>query len=487
GVIITDVTVNPYELTGLSSGSMYDFYVRAVFDTTNSYWSLLGSFETLGAIPFDIAVFLEGPYNGIGMITTLNNLNQIPLDQPYDTSPWNYTGTESVSAIPNTNIVDWVLVELRETSGDVTTATAETMIARQAGFLLYNGSVVGLDGISHLTFDIEINENIYVVIRHRNHLDIISANLVTYTGGVYTYNFAADGNTYGDWNGHKELVPGIYGMIAGDGYSDGVVNDLDKSPLWDLSSGKTGYLPSDYNFDGEINNIDKDFYWFPNIGRFSQVPGDIFACGQQIIDQRDGQSYNTVLIGNQCWMAENLNVGDQIDGNMEQTDNAVIEKYCYSNNSVNCDDLGGLYQWDEVMEYQLTEGVQGICPDGWHVPTTAEYKILEGNTDSQYPVGDPEWDILVWRGFDVGLNLKSTSGWLSDGNGLDLYGFTVLSTGFRLGDGYFAKLGNESHFWTSTNETTGKSWVRRLDGYEDRSKNIYFIKEEGRSVRCLKD
>ncbi len=88
------------------------------------------------------------------------------------------------------------------------------------------------------------------------------------------------------------------------------------------------------------------------------------------VDDRDGQQYySTVLIDDQCWMAENLNYGDQIDGMYNQTNNSIIEKYCYNDLESNCDSLGGLYQWNELMEYTTEEGTQGICPDGWHVAT----------------------------------------------------------------------------------------------------------------------
>ncbi|MFP4471865.1 MAG: FISUMP domain-containing protein, partial [Bacteroidales bacterium] len=138
---------------------------------------------------------------------------------------------------------------------------------------------------------------------------------------------------------------------------------------------------------------------------FIEDPGG-FNCGDPLIDVRDGQSYATVQIGDQCWMAENLNLGERIDGSEEMADNGIIEKYCYDDDPANCETYGGLYQWNEMMQYN-TAGSQGICPEGWSVPTDEEWKTLEGTVDSQYPVGDPIWDNTDFRGFDVGLNLKS--------------------------------------------------------------------------------
>ena len=199
----------------------------------------------------------------------------------------------------------------------------------------------------------------------------------------------------------------------------------------------------------------------------------------------EGKVYNTVLIDNQCWLKENLNVGEMINANTNQTNNGVIEKYCYDNDSANCDEYGGLYQWSEMMEYTYTQGVQGICPPGWHIPTNDEWYILEGTVDSQYPVGDPIWISYGPRGYDAGLNLKSTSGWNSGGNGTDLYGFSVLPGGSHSSYYGFAGQGYTGTFYSSTNST--RPWSRGLyylsDGV-DINTNPASI---ARSVRCLKD
>jgi uncharacterized protein (TIGR02145 family) len=86
----------------------------------------------------------------------------------------------------------------------------------------------------------------------------------------------------------------------------------------------------------------------------------------------EGKTYNTVAIGNQCWLKENLDVGTQINGSLEQTNNSLIEKYCYGDLAANCTTYGGLYQWNEAMQYVTTPGTQGICPIGWHLPTQTD-------------------------------------------------------------------------------------------------------------------
>jgi len=97
-------------------------------------------------------VFLEGPFNGSQMLTDLNKAQLLPLDQPFNTTPWNYDGTESVATIPNGNIVDWVYVEIRSALWP-DSATSETTFGRQAAFLLNSGKIVSTDGVSNLAFD----------------------------------------------------------------------------------------------------------------------------------------------------------------------------------------------------------------------------------------------------------------------------------------------------------------------------------------------
>lgn len=91
-----------------------------------------------------------------------------------------------------------------------------------------------------------------------------------------------------------------------------------------------------------------------------------------------GQVYHTVIIGSQCWMKENLNLGKWLDQSQSQTanKNPIVEKYCWGNDFVNCDLWGGLYQWEEMMHYTTDAGSQGICPAGWHVPDSKDWKEL---------------------------------------------------------------------------------------------------------------
>lgn len=214
-----------------------------------------------------------------------------------------------------------------------------------------------------------------------------------------------------------------------------------------------------------------------------------FSCGSTFMDIRDGKVYNSVMIGSQCWMAENLNVGTKIDGNVNMQNNGVIEKYCNSNLESNCNIYGGMYQWAEAMQYVTTSGAQGICASGWHLPSDSEWKILEGTVDSQYGVGDPIWDIIGDRGLDAGGKLKETgtTHWVWPNTGAtNSSGFTALPGGSRNTDGTYPGFQIYGRYWTS-NESGTNAYRRvfstaRADIARDASSKNF-----GLSLRCVKD
>ncbi|MCD4695998.1 MAG: hypothetical protein K8S16_07130, partial [Bacteroidales bacterium] len=212
--------------------------------------------------------------------------------------------------------------------------------------------------------------------------------------------------------------------------------------------------------------------------------------GTPTVTDAEGNVYNTIQIGNQCWMAENLNVGIAINAtnggsnnNGDQTNNGIIEKYCYDNSTSNCATYGGLYQWDEVMQYSTTAGTQGICPAGWHIPTDDEWKVLEGTVDSLYGVGHPEWDGFGYRGFDAGMRLKSQTDW----NGDDASGFNGLASGsYSKFYDSFNYMGTYGSFWTSSEYSTHAYQRYLFDNNGEVGRN-HITKNDGRHVRCLKN
>ena len=202
---------------------------------------------------------------------------------------------------------------------------------------------------------------------------------------------------------------------------------------------------------------------------------DLLDAGKygEILDERDGQVYKTTQIGNQIWMAQNLNLETQ-------------NSRCYNNDSSLCNKYGRLYDWMETVNKQwfecdritscsLPSIVQGICPVGWHVPTKEEFETL----------------IKFAGTFVSGDNLKTPEGWNEISTGYDTYGFSALPAGEH-------ECGSPCHyegekevafFWTSTeNHETNVYYMFMKDSYGDASlsdnpKNTDWLL----SVRCLKD
>jgi len=220
-----------------------------------------------------LKAFLQGPYNGTEMTTDLNTNGQLPLGQPFNTPPWNYAGTEQVAAIPNASVVDWVLVELRETPGGASTATGATTVATRAGFILKNGDIVSIDGISPLSFDITVTANLYAVVYHRNHLPVLSSGALLLNGATYGWDFTTgSGQAFGGTNAQGEIGTGVWGLFSGDGDANLQVNNADKNDVWKPQSGSSGYKAGDFSLDGQVDNVDKNDFWKVNSGRSAQLP-----------------------------------------------------------------------------------------------------------------------------------------------------------------------------------------------------------------------
>ena len=185
-----------------------------------------------------------------------------------------------------------------------------------------------------------------------------------------------------------------------------------------------------------------------------------------LFDVRNGKVYKTVTIGNQVWMAENLDIGYRIDASAEQSDNGVIEKYYYREDTLLGKQFGGLYQYPEVMNYSTGEGQQGICPEGWHVPSHNEYRELEMALGmSQEEAGK------------IGLHGTTEGSFLKEGGSS---GFKALMAGKWNSDGYYDNQGYYGTFWTSDAYTRTLSvfFDQVYTGYNDESTNAF-------SVRCV--
>ena len=219
-------------------------------------------------------------------------------------------------------------------------------------------------------------------------------------------------------------------------------------------------------------------------------------------DERDGQTYKTVKIGTQTWMAENLNYAYTGVPYRYERDNEVYTSdstsWCYNNVPANCTKYGRFYTWaaamDSVGEWSAndkgcgfdvvcspTYPVRGVCPEGWHLPTEAEFKALftavGGTQDAKNEV--------LWN--NVGKMLKSISGWKSSGNGTDAYAFSALPAGIKYNDRNFSFEGYLAYFWSSTEYDSYNAYYMYLDSNDDDVHLGNRYKNYGFSVRCVKD
>jgi len=215
-------------------------------------------------------------------------------------------------------------------------------------------------------------------------------------------------------------------------------------------------------------------------------------CGDATAKDADGNIYNTVQIGTQCWLQQNLNVGTMLtNGTTMPADNSIIEKWCYNNYEINpspatvicnngqvcggCDTNGGLYHWDEAMQYSETAGIQGICPIGWHIPTDAEQYTLENYLTDAGQTCDPN-RYIVWDCATAGTKLKLGGS----------SGFEALLAGYRNTDGTFYDQGYNAYFWSSI-ISGSNAWARYLNSGLSTVLRRDSSQAYGFTVRCLKD
>lgn len=212
-----------------------------------------------------------------------------------------------------------------------------------------------------------------------------------------------------------------------------------------------------------------------------QVGESVETADGSLTDSRDGQTYKTVKIGDQTWMAENLNY-------------EITNSYCYEDNAANCAKYGRLYTWAAAMDSAGTWSangkgcgygstcsvastgsvtlVRGVCPEGWRLPSQTEWNTLF---------------TAVGGSSVAGTKLKSFSGWNSSGNGMDDFLFSALPAGGRYYDGDFFNEGSYAFFWSSTENSSDYAYSMNLNYGLDDAYLYLNIKYYGFSVRCLKD
>ncbi|MDR3668421.1 MAG: FISUMP domain-containing protein [Ignavibacteriaceae bacterium] len=213
----------------------------------------------------------------------------------------------------------------------------------------------------------------------------------------------------------------------------------------------------------KISSIDHpDTNSISNIFRIYKVSTD--SCpGFPSVDF-NGQIYNTLAIGNQCWLKENLNIGVMINATQDQSNNDILEKYCYNNDTNNCSIYGGLYQWDEAMQYSTKENSKVICPTGWHIPSWNEFKTLTA------AVNDYDNDLIA----------------IGQGSGTNATGFSALLSGESF-LGSFNALGGDMYCWNSTNYDSTYAYFSVLFPDNIMQEGGPGYKIGGFSIRCIND
>jgi uncharacterized protein (TIGR02145 family) len=291
------------------------------------------------------------------------------------------------------------------------------------------------------------------------------------------------------------------GIILNDIDNDNVVDAVDNCPAIsnadqaDADADGLGDLcDTDIDGDGVDNEIDN----CPAISNADQADDDSNGVGDVcdgiFTDSRDGQEYATVTIGNQVWMAENLRYLPQVDHEDNGSEDVADGKYYYvydyvpsgaseaeqvanAKATTNYQSYGVLYNWNAAMDASASSatnpsGVQGVCPDGWHLPSDAEWTELSDFVDLDN---------------DGDASLKATSGWYNDGNGLDTYGFSALPGGFRDLNGNFYNVGYHGFWWSATEGSSSSAYYRYLLYSSGSMVRGYDYKYLGFSVRCLQD
>lgn len=269
----TSIIINNLPMNRTLSVAIYNY--NGSGNNINYYTSdfAVTTFHTNLAL--DLKVMLEGPYDSIAqeMTTELNQLDLLPLSQPYNIEPFNYSGSENVNDIPSADIVDWVLVELRKAS-QPGLATESSRVAMRACFLLKDGSVVDLDGSSTPVFEIAETGNMYAVVYHRNHLPVVTGDSIA-IGNNENYEYSISDGVNKNYNGTPTIVlsNGIYGLIQAridQSVSPFTIDLNDKSRAWDMRM-QSGYLIEDTNLDGIVNAVDRAAV-FNNLEESAEMP-----------------------------------------------------------------------------------------------------------------------------------------------------------------------------------------------------------------------
>lgn len=346
---------------------------------------------------------------------------------------------------------------------------------------------------------------------------IFESDTITVNGTDVVYDFK--GLSFGDVNGSYICQPSQANAgpdtlnILGDSITLIANTPIYGNGLWSIHSGYGGSFDDSSNpttiFHGlpgytyqlvwAITSICGSSLDTVNIGFYVQP----LICGSSFVDYRDGNNYTTFQYGIQCWMEENLAYLPFVNfPNTGSSTTPYYYVYGYQGNSVSAakatshyQTYGVLYNWPAAMAGQASSnskpsGIQGVCPNGWHIPGDEEWKIHEGYADTHYGYPHYEWNKTGFRGNDAGGNMKEsgTTYWSFPNTGAtNNSGFTALPGGLLYHTGSFGLSQYDAYFWSATEWNIWSAWNRHISyDNEEIDKNTK-LKSYGMSVRCIKD
>jgi len=255
-------------------------------------------------------------------------------------------------------------------------------------------------------------------------------------------------------------------LVSGD--LEGITSGTGKSIVWDISNDRQEIAGAQFVFQLVAIANDPPVSIQTNSGTFT--------------DSRDGNVYQWIKIGTQIWMVDNLAYLPQVSPSKEGSPSKPVY-YVYGYNgtiisdaktSANYQTYGVLYNW---------EAAKNSCPEGWHLPSDSEWKQLE----TYLGMSQKQANTIGTRGTEFGAKIKAADGWNKSGNGTNESGFSAFPGGGRYGDLSFGNIGSNGFWWSSSEGESSFAWGRGL-GYS--SSEIYYganYKENGYSVRCVRD
>ncbi|MCX6792876.1 MAG: prepilin-type N-terminal cleavage/methylation domain-containing protein [Candidatus Falkowbacteria bacterium] len=295
---------------------------------------------------------------------------------------------------------------------------------------------------------------------------------------------------YADNNSYPTIITPGNSLVSPDGtktYMGKIPNN--PTPMNDGNCSNT-----DYSYSTNINNSSFSVATCIGNDASSLTSGSIFIsnnsgiapCGQATVIDVDGNTYNTVKVGTQCWMKENLRTKKYPNGNCinpgcpnaSVADNG-LGRSCYNNDENICTSDGALYTWAAVMNGSTTAGAQGICPSGWHIPSDTELHTLEQYLTDVGQTCDANRSLSAGLGDCYNSCQKLKVGGSS--------GLNMVATGIKNSASNFQYRGTHWSLTSSSQYDSSNSYVRWAYFNNDGIDRASFDKTYGLSVRCLKN